>query len=443
MVSIKNPQFELVYQMFKCSLPPFFTSCLTWSICVISLTRPSDRLQAGDWPGLLGPERNGHSQDDPLPTTLASERLLPKWKLPAGEGYAGAAIAQGQVILHDRDGNQERVRCVKLDTGALIWEQKFDSAYRGGIDSDKGPRCVPTIVQDRIVACSAAGELLSMKLDSGEIVWHRALNREFQAEEGYFGVGSTPLVWDDRIIVNVGGKKGGVVAIALSDGKTIWTATDYAASYASPILFPETTIQANYAMIVVPTRLKTIGIDSQSGKLLWETNFGQRGPTVNAATPIAFASKLFLTASYGIGNRCLRPSNDSSSADLVYEGESLSSQYASPIYLNGRIYGSDGREDMGASRYRCLDAESGKVLWEKPSMPICHSVGLQSSQLLLIGIDGQLWLLNTKANQFESHWKTSIGQGVFRALPALSKHRLIVRSTSPKGEWTCFDLLTR
>ncbi len=443
MVSIKYLPFGLVYQMIKCSLSEFFVSGVTWSVCLVFLAKPSECLLAGDWPGLLGPHRNGHSQDDPVPTTLTAKSLVAQWKLPAGDGYAGASIAQGQVVLHDRDGNQDRVRCVKLESGEPIWEQKFDSAYRGGIDSDKGPRCVPTIFQDQIVVYSAAGELLSMKLDTGEIIWQRPLLQEFQADEGYFGAGSTPLVLNDRIIVNVGGKKGGVVAVSLSDGKTLWTATNYDASYASPILFSEASSQTKSSMIVVPTRLKTIGIDSQSGKLLWETAFGQRGPTVNAATPIAFESKLFLTASYGIGNRCMWPDRDSGLAEIVYEGESISSQYASPIYSEGLIFGSDGREDMGAARYRCLDAQTGNVLWEEQSMPICHSIGVQSTQLLLVGIDGRVWLCNPNAKQFDPYWKTTIGQGTFRALPALSNHRLIVRRTSPNGEWACFNLSAR
>ncbi len=426
--------------MFKYSFSQNFWQDISLGICLVFLTHSAQNLHAGDWPGLLGPNRDGHSQDNALPIASSSEKGAIKWTLPAGDGYAGAAIAQGQVVLYDRDNREDRVRCIELESGKLVWEQRFISEYRGGIDSDTGPRCVPTILSDRIVVYSAGGELVSMKRSSGEIDWRRPLRREFQAEDGYFGAGSTPLVVEDQIIVNVGGKKGGVVSVSLSDGKTRWTATDYDASYASPILFSELSSPSQPSTIVVPTRLKTIGVDSQSGKVLWEANFGQRGPTVNAATPIAFNSQLFLTASYGIGNLCLRPKRDTGGVEAVYEGEAISSQYASPIYLNGLIYGSDGREDMGAASFRCVEASTGKVQWEEKSIPICHCIGMHASQLLMIGIDGQVWLLNPNANRFEPYWKKTIGHRTFRALPALSNHLLVVRSTSPDGEWIGVDL---
>jgi outer membrane protein assembly factor BamB len=426
--------------MFKYSFSQNFWQYISSGICLLFFAHSAQNLQGGDWPGLLGPNRDGQSQDDAFPITSLAEKGATKWTLPAGDGYAGAAIAQGQVVLYDRDNSEDRVRCVKLDSGKLIWEQRFESVYRGGIDSDTGPRCVPTILPDRIVVYSAGGELVSMKRGSGEIDWRRPLQREFQADEGYFGAGSTPLVVEDQIIVNVGGKKGGVVSVSLSDGQTRWTATDYDASYASPIMLSELLSPSKPSTIVVPTRLKTIGVDSESGKVLWETNFGQRGPTVNAATPIVFDSQLFLTASYGIGNLCFNPKGDSGVAETVYQGEAISSQYASPIYLNGLIYGSDGREDKGDSSFRCLDALTGKIKWEEKSMPICHCIGVNKSQLLLIGIDGHVWLLNPSAAGFEAYWKKTIGERTFRALPALSNRLLVVRNTSPNAEWIAVDL---
>ena len=128
------------------------------------------------------------------------------------------------------------------------------------------------------------------------------------------------------------------------------------------------------------------------GKVLWEVNFGQRGPTVNAATPIQTnAGDLFLTASYEIGNLTVRPT--AASVSLVHQGDQLNSQYASPVFVAGWVYGSDGREDMGQASYKCLDPSNGQIAWEQAGMPICHTIAIDR-QLLLIGIDGQLWLLN-------------------------------------------------
>ncbi|MFM8399005.1 MAG: PQQ-binding-like beta-propeller repeat protein, partial [Pirellula sp.] len=154
---------------------------------------------------------------------------------------------------------------------------------------------------------------------------------------------------------NVGGrKKGGVVAVSLADGKTQWQATDADASYASPILWNQ--------QIVVPTRLETFGLKPTDGSVLWKIPFGQRGPTVNAATPIVTQeNNLFLTSSYGIGFVIAK--QDGQNVQAVQKGDAISSQYATPIAVDQSIFGSDGREDGGFSSFQCIDSKTGKSIW--------------------------------------------------------------------------------
>ena len=59
--------------------------------------------------------------------------------------------------------------------------------------------------------------------------------REFEVDKGFFGAAGSPLVEDGKVIANVGGKKGGIVAFDAKTGKVIWTATTDAASYSSGI----------------------------------------------------------------------------------------------------------------------------------------------------------------------------------------------------------------
>ncbi len=397
---------------------------------------------ADDWPGLLGIDRDGHAAAANILSTVAPPKLLQAtWQIPAGQGYAGMAIADGRAVLFDRDGDSDRIRYVDATNAKVIWERTLPANYRGGIDSDKGPRCVPTITDQYVVIYSAAGDLSVLAKADGQVLWTRPLRKETNADDGYFGAGSTPLVVNDRIITNAGGKKAGVIAISLKDGKDLWKATDYDSSYASPILvqLPSDSSSKGTDLLVVPTRLKTIGLDPKSGNVLWETPFGQRGPTVNAATPIRCAnSDLFLTASYGIGNVTVRAK--ATSVEIVHQGDQLNSQYASPVFVDGWVYGSDGREDMGGASYKCLDASTGRVAWEQSSMPICHTIAIGTSQLLLVGIDGQIWLLHASSEKFSVIWKSQLAPGVYRALPAMANSHLFIRSNGGNNVWQAIKL---
>ncbi len=393
-----------------------------------------------DWPGLLGPTRNGHADaDSALPSALNGN---PKqlWKVEAGQGYAGPAIAGKDFVLFERIGDNDRVRLLNLESGKEVWRRDLKAGYRGGIDSDKGPRAVPTILEKSVLVYSAAGDLTLLNRMDGVVIWTRSLRKEYQAEDGYFGAGSTPLIVRDQVIVNIGSKSASVVCVSLADGKTTWTSSEAESSYASPILLESNPKSAISAPIVVVTgKLKTLGLDLQTGKPLWEFPFGQRGPTVNAATPVVTADQnLFLTSSYGIGSLLVRPGQ--TSAQILHRGSDLSSQYSTPVVVAGKIFGSDGREDGGEGAYKCLQASDGKLRWEKSNMPICHTIAV-GTRLLILGIGGEIWCIESAATQFEPRWTSSLPKGKYRALPAFSGNRLYTRTSNGAGDaWYCYPI---
>jgi hypothetical protein len=279
----------------------------------------------------------------------------------------------------------------------------------------------------------------------GKVRWSRNLRKEYGAEDGYFGAGNSPLVDGERVIVNVGAKKkkAGVVALSLRDGSTLWQATDADSGYASPILVGAANTNPSLQTLVVPTRFTTYGIQSTTGEVRWEYPFGQRGPTVNAATPIMTSQgNLFQTASYGIGSVTAKIGKDS--VEILQRGEELASQYATPVAVGDYLFGADGREDTGSAKYKCLQADTGQVAWSQVAMPVCHTIAVgegDQARLLLVGVDGRVWFLPARADGFKPIWQSRFPMGKYRALPALSNNLLVVRSSlAPDAKWICVEL---
>src|SRR5262249_12570199 len=149
--------------------------------------------------------------------------------------------------------------------------------------SDDGPRCTPVIHGDSVFLLGPGGELACVAFETGKQIWHRQVYQEFKAPDGYFGAGSSPIVESEKLLLNVGGAGGaGLVAFSLTDGKTLWKATDEAASYSSPVA---TTIEGVRHLIFV-TRLNVVSVDPANGEVRFRFPFGARGPTVNAANPL-------------------------------------------------------------------------------------------------------------------------------------------------------------
>ncbi|MFN9371446.1 MAG: PQQ-binding-like beta-propeller repeat protein [Planctomycetaceae bacterium] len=381
-------------------------------------------LNAGDWPQILGPNRDGRADDERLAEKFPADGPRQVWELRVGEGFAGVAIAGDRGILFHRVRNQEEVLCFEPQTGARVWATESPASYQGGIAPDNGPRCVPLVQGDRVIVFGAAGQMHCLALADGARLWTRDLYRDFKGSEGYFGAGSTPLVVDGKVLVNVGGGSGaGVVALKLETGETVWKSTDEGASYSSPVA---TQLGDGSAAIFV-TRLNCLAIRPSDGSVLWRFPFGARGPTVNAASPIRLDDRLFLSASYGIGAVMAKISPDK--ATPIWEtNDSLSSQYTTSVLHDGMLYGVHGRADGGDASLRCVDPQTGKVLWSRDGFGVAHAI-LADDKLLLIKDDGTLVLVRPDPARCVELGEARVLKETVRALPALSRGRLYLRDT--------------
>src|SRR3569623_800377 len=191
-------------------------------LIAIALLTLQGGARAGDWPQILGPARSGQSEGESLNPSWPASGPAVLWRSKLGAGYAGAAVTGDRVVVFHRVGEIERIECLSADAGKSLWKADFPALYRGGIDPDTGPRCVPLIADNRVFAFGAAGDLHAVARDSGKTLWSRSLYADYQGDEGYFGAGSTPVVVAGQLLVNVGGINAGIVALDPATGETRW-----------------------------------------------------------------------------------------------------------------------------------------------------------------------------------------------------------------------------
>lgn len=398
--------------------------------------RTSAASFAGDWPQFLGKNRDGVAHDE-KPVAPWKESLAPQWKITLGAGYAGPVVAAGKVVVAHRQGANDHLDCYPAKGGERIWRASFPATYAGGYNPDKGPRAAPIVDGDQVFLFTATSQLHCVNFKTGKATWSRDLAKDYKLKESYFGAGASPLAIDSALIVALGGSPGaGVVAIDKANGKTLWKAVDDDVSYSSPIL----AARGGKPIIIAALREKCVGLNPKNGKVDFEVMFGDRGLSVTGATPVIEKDKLFLTAEYRIGAAML----DMSQADLpaVWENdESLSCHYSTPIFYQGHLYATAGREDYRQGDLRCVDAADGKVIWEEKGIGVAHAIRV-GEQILLVGIDGELRLFKASPEKFEIQAKASLGAGEHRPAPAYADGRLLVRANqSPTtSELRCFRL---
>lgn len=402
-------------------------SCRRVVLCMASVLVAGAAARGGDWPQILGPHRDGIADGEQLAESWPKVGPKTLWQRPVGSGLAGVAVAGGRVVLFHRQADEEIAEALAAGTGKGIWKTPFSVSYDSTISSDNGPRCVPVIHEGLVYLFGPSGNLHCVALESGKIVWERALYEEYQAPEGYFGAGSTPIVEGGKLLVNVGSKAGaGLVALDLKNGKTVWKATDEQASYSAPAA---ATIDGTRHVIFV-TRLHLLSIDPADGKVRFSIPFGQSGPTVNAATPLILDGHVFVSASYGIG--ALLAKIEPNRASTIWANDDvMSSQYSTCVLYDGYLYGIDGRQDQGEASLRCIDPKAGKVIWSQDGFGVATPI-LASDKLLLMKTNGELVLARPSPKGYQELAKAHVLEGASPgrpalALPALANGRLYVR----------------
>jgi len=412
----------------------FIMQRVSTALSVFLLLGAAEFTHAEDWPQILGQNRNGINSGEKLLDRWGDGGPKNLWTAKVGEGYAGPVVADGKVIAFHRVGGNERLEAFSATTGRSLWQADYPASYAGGIDADKGPRATAVVAGDRVFGFGAAGDLYCVALADGKKLWHRELYIDYDAKEGYFGAGTTPLVVGDKVIVNVGGDRSdaGIVALSVVTGKTVWKATSEKASYSSPVLVPKVEGRKSRELALVVTRLNLICINPADGEVVFRYPFGRVGPTVNAATPLLRDDRIFLSASYGIGALMLQMPVVGETPKVVWENESLSSQYVTAIWRGSYLYGIDGREDAGVGVLRCVAAETGKVLWSEEDFGIAHLVAGEN-KILALKVDGELVLVEPSPKSPKTLATAQIATGITRAIPALSNGVLYVRVKNATG----------
>ena len=87
------------------------------------------QLQAGDWPQILGPTRNGQAVQERLEPAYFKASPRVNWQHDLGAGFAGPAVVGDRVVVFHRQRDQEVVECLSAATGKVQWKTGFGIYY--------------------------------------------------------------------------------------------------------------------------------------------------------------------------------------------------------------------------------------------------------------------------------------------------------------------------
>lgn len=404
----------------------------TWILCTLLFVPTS--LRADDWPQWLGPHRNGVSAEKGLLDVFPAGGPKIVWQRDVGESFSGPVIAGERLIHFHRIDNDEIVECLNAATGKLLWKFAYPTDYQDTYGKGNGPRATPAVVGDKLITLGAGGTLHCLTLADGQKVWSRSLTKDYKTPLGFFGIGTSPVVEQNLVLVNVGAKQAGIVAFDLDSGKEAWKATSDPGSYSSPTI---ATVEGQ-RLAVFFTRTGVVVVEPKTGKVLFEQRFRSRNDlSVNAATPLIVGDQAFFTASYETGALLLKLRKDGATA-LWTDEEIMASQYNTSVYLDGHIYGFDGRVDSRTpATFRCFELKTKKIKWDRAEFGNGSMIAADG-KLIVLTEKGELNLVSATPAAFRKMASVRLfDAGPCRAQIALAAGRLYARD---QRTLICVDL---
>ena len=365
-----------------------------------------------------GPDQNGYYPDTGLLTEWPSGGPEVLWQYTKlGEGFSSPAFGNDRIYV---SGMEERTGFVYAleEDGRLIWKAPYGTEF---YSSYPGSRGTPVIDGDKLYVLSGMGHLACLSSNSGQLIWRKELFKEYGGRNTEWGLAETLLIRGDMLICTPGGREHNVIALNKTSGELIWTSKGRGevSAYCSPLFINV----GGTNLLVTHTRDNILGIDADSGKLLWSHGHTNRY-SVHPNTPLYHDGKLFCFSGYGKGGPMLKLSEDGSKVSEMWFCSSMNSRMGGAILMDGRIFGS-GDSDR---QWQALDWETGKVLYE--SKEVGNGVVIAAEGLLYVYSQrGELALMKPGSSSFEVISKTRItaGSGQHWAHPVIDNGRLFVR----------------
>ncbi len=338
-----------------------------------------------DWPRFLGPTADSKSPETGIVSDWGPCGPPIVWQRELGASYGIGSVAGGRYFQFDRHADQERLTCLDSRSGRFIWKFEYPTQYEDLLGYNNGPRCSPVIDDGLVFIFGAAGMLHCVRADDGRPAWRVDTAERFGVVQNFFGVGSSPVVCGELLIVPIGGSPAesqnvgrfdldrvigngtGIVAFDKRTGAVRYAITDELASYATPQL---ATIDGRRWCFMF-ARGGLVGFEPMSGKVdfhyPWRSTLRD---SVNAATPVVVAGEVFISETYGPGSSLLRVKPGG--YDVVWRDppgrdKAMQMHWNTPVYHKGFLYGCSGRHSANAE-LRCVEWKTGKVMWSEPGL---------------------------------------------------------------------------
>jgi len=317
----------------------------------------ADTAFASNWPGFRG---HGDSiavaRDLPLHWSASSNLA---WRVDlAGPGQSSPIVWGDTVYTTSATGPRKEdivVQAIHAATGLERWRHTRPSANPEAVSETRSHAApTPVAAPEGLYALFESGDCFALD-HAGQVRWHRNLSTEFGEISSNHGLGGSPALAPDVLVLALDQERPScVVALDRSTGATRWrTPRPGRTAWSSPLVVGD----GHTAQVILSGGGTLNGYLARTGEPLWSVGGFVRNlvpsPTLHAA--------LLVVGAGSKGSNVAFDWTGSTNAPVErWRADDVASGFASPLAHSGRVY------FVGtAGVLACRDAASGRPLFEE------------------------------------------------------------------------------
>ncbi len=410
-----------------------------WLLAVL----PKPLLASAEWGRFRGPNGSGVAADSRLPTTWSATNNL-KWKVALpGCGSSSPIISGRRVFITcysgygdgSSGGSPEKLQrhlvCLDRNTGKILWDRALlaempEDPYSGNLRERGYASNTPVTDGERVFAFFGKTGVLAFNFE-GQQLWKISVGK--QSSNRRWGSGASPILWQNRVIVNAAEEGRSILALDKLTGKEVWKAEvdSLELSFVTPVLVECAGGRIDLA-IAVPGELW--GLNPDTGKLRW---FAQTGITGNVSPSVVVGDGVvYATGGYPRqGTIAVRAGGKGNVTQTNVRWSSENASYVpSPVVYHSHLF---VVSDQGFAM--CMEAKSGTLVYRErlPGVsgpkPFYASVVLANEHLYAVSRRTGTFVLKA-APQFTLLAQNQLtgDESDLNGTPAVVGHELFLRS---------------
>ncbi len=297
-----------------------------------------------------GADGSSVAADDKVPVTWSTQQNLLWTAALPGPGSSGPIVWNDRVFVtcysgygvdreHPGDPSNliRHLLCFDRKDGALIWEQTVQNTvaedpYEGFITDHGYASSTPATDGQLVFAFFGKDGVFAFDWN-GKQLWRAEVGTE--SDPARWGGGSSPVLYEDLVIVNAGNEGSAVIAFHKNDGSEAWRIDDADCknSWSTPVV---ARVNGRTELVFsVPSKI--FAVDPKTGQQLWNCASPIESTVVPSAVVVGDAVlSMGSRAGEAIAVKC-GGSGDVSDSQVLWR-QKLRAGICTPVAVGGQVY---------------------------------------------------------------------------------------------------------